>query len=129
MSDAIHQEVTFNATPSRVYAALMDSGEHATFTANGAAEISRDAGGAFSAHGGEIVGRNIELVPDRRIVQAWRVKHWPEGVYSVIRFELEDDNGGTRLVFDHWGAPEEQREHLAEGWKQRYWEPLQRYLG
>ncbi len=129
MSDSIHQEVVFPAGPARVYEALMDSGEHAAFTANGAAEISREVGGAFSTHGGHILGRNLELVPDRRIVQAWRVKDWPEGMYSVIRFELKDEGGKTRLVFDHWGAPDDQRDHLAEGWKQRYWEPLGAYLG
>lgn len=129
MTGPIHQEVVFNAEPKRIYEALMDSAKHAAFTANGDANISREAGGPFSTHGGEIVGRNIELVPDQRIVQAWRVKHWPEGMYTVIRYELNDDGGKTRLVFDQWGAPADQAEHLAEGWKARYWQPLERYLG
>ena len=128
MSDAIHQEVLIEASPKRVYEALMDSRQHAEFTANGAAEISRAAGGAWSAHGGHITGRNIELVPDRMIVQAWRVKDWPAGVYSVVRFELNGEGDRTRLVFDQWGAPPEQREHLAQGWTARYWEPLRKYL-
>ena len=128
MSEPIHQEVVFAAAPARIYAALMDSGEHAAFTANGAAEISREPGGAFSTHGGHITGRNIELVPGRRIVQAWRVQGWPDGMYSVIRFELNDEDGQTRLVFDHWGAPDDQAAHLAEGWNTRYWEPLRAFL-
>lgn len=106
----------------------MDSRQHAAFTANGDAEISREVGGAFSAHGGYIEGRNVELVPNRRIVQAWRVKDWPEGVYSVVRFELKDEGSATRIVFDHWGAPEDARDHLAEGWQARYWQPLAQYL-
>jgi uncharacterized protein YndB with AHSA1/START domain len=126
--DAIHQEVVFETSPKRVYEALMDSGQHAAFTGNGAAEISREAGGAWSAHGGHITGRNIELVPDRMIVQAWRAKDWPAGVYSVVRFELKSEGNKTRLVLDHWGAPAEHREHLAQGWSARYWEPLRKYL-
>jgi uncharacterized protein YndB with AHSA1/START domain len=128
MSEPIHQEVVFNAAPARIYEVLMDSGEHAAFTANGAADISREAGGAFSTHGGHITGRNIELVPGRRIVQAWRVKGWPDGMYSVVRFELQGEGDRTRLVFDHWGAPDDQRAHLAEGWTARYWEPLRKYI-
>ena len=128
MSAPIHHELSFKASPARIFQALMDSHEHAAFTANGVADISREAGGAFSTHGGQIVGRNIEIVPDRRIVQAWRVSNWPDGVYSLIRFELAGDGGGTKLIFDHWGFPAEARDHLDAGWTARYWEPLRRYL-
>jgi len=128
MSESIHQEIDFNAKPKRIYEALMDSKQHAGFTANGAAEISREAGGTFTCHGGAISGRNIELVPDKRIVQAWRVTNWDEGTYSIVRFELQDHEGGTRVVLDHAGFPEGQAEHLAPGWHERYWGPLRKYL-
>lgn len=128
MSAPIHHEVTFTAGPERIFAVLMDSDEHAAFTANGAAEISREPGGAFSAHGGQIQGRNIEIIPDRRIVQAWRVSNWPEGIYSLVRFELTPDGKGTKLVLDHWGFPDGTRDHLDSGWEARYWEPLRKYL-
>lgn len=61
MTQPVEQEVTFDATPARLYRALMDSAEHAAFT-GGAAEIAPEAGGAFRCHGGQIVVRNIELV-------------------------------------------------------------------
>ena len=47
------------------------------------AEINREAGGAFSLFKGHIIGRNVELIPNQRIVQAWRVVTWPEGAYSI----------------------------------------------
>jgi activator of HSP90 ATPase len=128
MSTPIHQEVVLNASPAKVYEALMDSAQHAAFTANGEAEISREVGGPFRAHGGAIVGRNVELVPNRRIVQAWRVANWPEGVYSIVRFELSADGAATRLVLDHVGVPDDQRPHIDAGWHSRYWEPLRKYL-
>jgi activator of HSP90 ATPase len=128
-SATIHQEVLLPASPERVYEALMDSARHAAFTANGAAQISRDEGGAFSAHGGAIVGRNVELVPNARIVQAWRVANWPAGLYSIVRFELHADGSGTRAVLDHSGVPDADRPHVDAGWHTRYWEPLRKYLG
>jgi activator of HSP90 ATPase len=106
---------------------LMDSNQHAGFT-GAPAEISRDAGGTFSCHGGQIVGRNIELVPDRRIVQAWRVANWDDGVYSLVRFEMSPSGSGTKLVLDQSGFPEGQGVHLAAGWNARYWEPMKRAL-
>jgi activator of HSP90 ATPase len=128
MSKTVHQEIEVAASPERIYDSYMDSKRHAAFTANGDADISRDAGGAFSCHGGAIVGRNLELVPNRRIVQAWRVADWDEGVYSVVRLELKPEGDGTRIVLDHWGLPEGSEEHIDSGWHTRYWDPLKKYL-
>jgi hypothetical protein len=35
-----------------------------------------------------VLGRNIELIPNRRIVQAWRAKPWEGGIYSIAKSEL-----------------------------------------
>jgi activator of HSP90 ATPase len=75
-----------------------------------------------------IVGRNVELVPGKRIVQAWRAGNWKPGVYSMVKFELEGTGNETRLAFEHTGFPEDNREHLDAGWVSNYWEPLKKYL-
>jgi activator of HSP90 ATPase len=138
--ESIHQTVTFEASRERVYAALTDAAEFNKVTLLSAAvrsgmaklakptEIAREPGGAFSLFGGLIVGRQIELVANRRIVQAWRAIEWPAGVYSIARFELVAADKGTELVFDHTGFPPGQGEHLAQGWKVNYWEPLEKFL-
>ncbi len=127
LSGAIHQEVVFKASPNRIYEALVDAQQHSEFT-GGPTEISREVGGSFSCFGGTILGRNIELLPNQRIVQAWRVSNWDDGVYSIVKFDLKEESSETRLVLDHSGFPEDQREHLEDGWKMRYWEPLRIYL-
>jgi activator of HSP90 ATPase len=78
--------------------------------------------------GDYIVGRSIELVPNALIVQAWREKTWPEGVYSIVRFALMDAGTGTKLSFDHTGFPKGAGHHLSIGWYENYWQPLRRYL-
>ena len=120
---SIHQEVTLPAPPSRIYEALVDSHRFAQITG---APASGDGveGGSFSAFGGHITGRHVELVRDKRVVQAWRAKSWPEGVYSVVRFELVPRGTGTKVVFDHEAFPAEMGEHLAQGWQSNYWENL-----
>jgi activator of HSP90 ATPase len=124
----IHQEIEIKAGPQRIYDALLDSKQFTAVTGM-PAEISRDAGGAFSTFGGLIVGRNIELVPNQRIVQAWRPASWDLGVYSVVKFELKTHNAQTTIVLDHTGFPEGSFRHLDSGWYARYWEPLKKYLG
>ncbi len=127
MSGAIHQEVVFSASPERVYKALMTAAEHSAFT-GAPAQISQDAGGVFSCYDGQVVGRNIDIVENKRIVQAWRVAAWDEGVYSIVRIELQKQGDETKLVLDHLGFDAAQQEHLDGGWHARYWEKLAKYL-
>jgi len=130
----IHEEMDFNVSPGRLYSALLDSKQFSEFTSQlggfsaSSAKIDNTEGGAFTLFDGHIMGRNIELVPDQRIVQAWRSGDWPAGVYSIVKFELKPNGTGTHLIFDHTGFPENMLSHLTEGWKVHYWEPLMKYL-
>ena len=77
---------------------------------------------------GLIVGRNVELVPSQRIVQAWRPANWEAGVYSLVKFELKAQGADTLIVLDHTGFPEGNFRHLNAGWYSHYWEPLKKFL-
>jgi len=126
-SITIHQEIEFTASPQQLYEALLGSKQFTEFSGR-PAEINREVGGAFSLFKGHIIGRNLELVPNERIVQAWRVVTWPEGAYSIVRFELKPQGSGTRLVFDHIGFPAGLHDHLAAGWEENYWSLLKKYF-
>lgn len=129
MSEPVRQQVSFQATPEHLYDVLMDSAKHAAFTGNGEVVIDRTVGGAFSAHGGMVEGRNLDLVAGKRIVQAWRTANWDAGIYSVVRMDLEAEGTGTQLTLTHSGLPADQRDHIDGGWHKMYWEPLKAYLG
>jgi activator of HSP90 ATPase len=123
----IHHEVTFDAPAARVYRALMNSAEHAEYTGL-PAHIGHAEGDTFSLFGGRIIGRHLELVPDRRIVQAWRATHWPDGLYTVVRIALRPEGNRTHLVLDHDAVPDAFAAHIERHWKTRYWEALTCYL-
>ena len=125
---SLHQEIEWKAAAQRIYEILLDSKQFSAFTGM-PATIDPAAGGAFTMFGGMIVGRNIELVPGQRIVQAWRPTHWDPGVYSVVRFELKPQGNGTLLILDHTGFPEGEYDSLFKGWGSHYWDPLKKYLG
>lgn len=127
MPTNIHQEIVFETSVERVYAAITQSEQFAEFTGK-TATISNDAGGEFCMFDGMISGRHIELVPNQRIVQAWRVGDWPDGVFSVVRFDLSSFDGRTQVVFEQKGHPEEAHDHLGLGWHKMYWEPLRNFL-
>lgn len=128
MSTRIHQEVVIGAAPEEVYRAFMDEKRHSAFT-GGASRIDAGVGGLAEMHDGQIVARNIELEPNRKIVQAWRVAAWDDGVYTLLRIGLAPDRDGTRVTLDQTGCPEDMTEHLASGWEARYWQPLREFFG
>jgi len=139
--ESIHHEVVFKANRKRVFALLTETKEFDKVIqqsgvmksgaplGNAPTAISKEAGGAFTAFGGHIVGRQIEIVVDERIVQAWRAANWAAGAFSIARFTLVDQGDSTRLVFDHVGFPKGEAEHLAAGWKAHYWEPMAKVIG
>ena len=125
---SIHHEIVFNSRLNRIFDALTKSEQFSELT-EAPATIDAQAGGLFSCFGGMITGVSLEIIANKRIVQAWRVGNWDEGVYSIIKLEfVELNESETRLIFDHWGFPQEHREHLDSGWHERYWEPLKKYL-
>jgi len=126
---AVHQEIDFQAPPAHIYEILLDAKQFAAFTKD-TAEIQRQPGGSFKLFGGRIEGRNIELVPNQRIVQAWRSSAWPAADYTIVRFELVARGSGTRIILDQAGILEDKAEwkQLDKGWPSNYWGPLHRYL-
>ena len=138
-AESIHQEAVFKAGRKRVYEVLIDTKQfdkviqlseamQSMRLGDKPTEISRELGGAFTLFGGYITGRHVELVSNERIVQAWRVGSWEPGVYSIAKFAFTEQGSGTKIVFDHTGFPKGLGEHLAEGWKSHYWEPLEKFL-
>jgi activator of HSP90 ATPase len=139
-AEAIHQEPVLNASAKRIYEALIDTAQFDKVIqlsgamksmqnlGNKPTEISREVGGAFTLFGGYVTGRQVELVPGQRIVQAWRAGSWDPGLYSIAKFELVEQGSATKIVFDHTGFPKGAAEHLASGWKAHYWEPLAKLL-
>lgn len=127
MPKAIRQSVTIKTSPRQVYAALMDSKKHGKFT-GGKAVVSRSVGGKFSVFDGYAEGVNLQLVPDRKIVQTWRASDWPKGHYSTATFALKKVASGTRLTFTQTGVPDRHYTAIKQGWIDFYWTPLKAML-
>lgn len=127
MSTVVSQTVKFDAGVERVYRAIADSTEHSAFT-GAPAQLSTELGGPFTTHGGAIEGRALELIPNERIVQAWRVADWPKGMYSIVQYKFSGDSKQSEISLTHSGLPEDAVVHIAQGWQNMYWTPLTEYL-
>lgn len=125
---SLHQEVSYPGAPARVYDTLLSSKAFTALT-GAAATIDPRVGGAFKLFEGQVDGVIVELVPNRRIVQAWRpIGDFAPGVYTLVRFELTPRAGGVLVTLDQTGFLPGHYDHLYSGWYAHYWTPLRRAL-
>lgn len=128
MCKTLKLKARFAAPPQAVYDALSDSARR-TQASGRAARMSPQIGGAFTTDDGAVRGIAVDLVPGRRIVQAWRREDFPEGAYSMAAFELSPTaGGGTELVLTHRGVPKPLLDSVESAWRQDCFPALKRYL-
>jgi len=119
--------VAFNATPEQIFELLMNSEKHSQFT-DSDCNISPKVGGKFFAYDGYIDGKNLELIPGKKIVQKWRASDWPRGHYSLVTFELKKSPEGTKLIFTQENVPSKFLDDIDKGWFEHYWDKMTKYL-
>jgi uncharacterized protein YndB with AHSA1/START domain len=116
------------ASPLDVYEAWLDSEAHSQMT-GAEARMSNKVGADFAAWDDYIRGRNLELVPGERIVQAWRTsKFTGENEDSIVTITLEEADDGTLLTLVHSNVPDEQRNYEEGGWESNYFAPMRAYF-
>src|SRR3972149_10028083 len=127
---ALEFEVTtfIPRSPREVYNAWMDSKQH-TKMAGAKAKVSNKVGGEFEAWDGYISGRNLELEPGKRIVQAWRTVEFDESEEdSRIEVVFEPVEGDTKLILRHTKLPPP-GEIYKQGWEDNYFTPMKAFFG
>lgn len=126
----ISQKILINALPNEVYHVLLDAEKHAELT-GGEVEINPVVQGKFSIFDGYCKGYTMELIPDKRIVQAWNFAEegWPEDHFSICIFELSEKDNKTELNFTQTKIPAHKSEDLKNGWKEFYWDAMETFFG
>ena len=128
MTEPICQSVKLPASPKSLFKTFLDTKLHTAMTGM-PARVSAKAGGKWSAFGGMIWGRNLLIVPNKLIVQAWRSKHFkksdPDSIL-VLTFSGNATSGRIDLV--HVNVPAQDYKGVNEGWPKFYWGPWKKYL-
>ena len=128
MTPAIQQSAQFACSPKQLFEMYMDSAKHTAATGS-PARISRKVGGTFTAFDGKLLGRNLLIVPDRMIVQAWRSAGWKRGDQdSIVVLAFSKIADGSQVDLLHVDVPEHDHEGLTKGWRKFYWEPWEQYV-
>ncbi|MBI4407540.1 MAG: SRPBCC domain-containing protein [Candidatus Kerfeldbacteria bacterium] len=116
------------ATPAQIYAAWLDGKKHAAMT-GGKATGSAKVGSKFTAWDGYIWGKNVKLLKDKLIVQAWRTSEFSDDdPDSTLTITLTKIKSGTKLSLKHGGTPKTQEASYRSGWHEHYFDPMQEYF-
>ena len=115
------------ASPPAIYRAWLNSQTHTKMTGS-PAQASPEVSAEFSAWDGYIHGRNLELDPPRRILQAWRTIEFAENdPDSLLEVLLQPVEGGTQVVLRHSNLPAH-GDQYREGWVENYFTPMKAYF-
>jgi activator of HSP90 ATPase len=124
----IVQSATFKASPEELFDIYTNSKKHSAATGM-KASVSAKVGGKFRAFDGMLAGRNLEVIPSRMIVQAWRATHWKDSdLDSILVLNFSKAPGGARIDLVHVGVPAHDHQGVTNGWPKYYWKPWKKYL-
>lgn len=121
----IKQTYLINASLSKVWQALVDP-KIINDWGGGLAKMSDKEGEEFSLWGGDIHGKNIAVVPNNKLVQAWKEKDWKD--YSKVTFILREEGDKTKVELLHEDVPDSSAKAIENGWKEYYLGPLKTLL-
>lgn len=105
------------ADPEEVFAALTNPFQIELWSGY-PADMKPEVGYVFSLWEGDITGVNLEVVPNKRLVQEWFFGEQDE--QSIVRITLKKAGGRTLLDLNHTNIPEDVYEEITEGWRDYY---------
>jgi activator of HSP90 ATPase len=111
--------------PEQVYLALTNpitiqlwSGEPAV--------MSTEPGSEFALWDGSIAGKNLEFIPNKKIVQEWYFGDQEEE--SIVTIIIHEHKHGSSVEVRQTNIPDEDYENIVEGWNVNYFGSLDEFF-
>ena len=114
-----------SAEPSDVYAALTNPYTIELWSGYSAV-MSEEEGSEFSLWEGDITGRNIQFIPNHKVVQEWFFGDQTEK--SLVTIIIEPDRENSKVTVEHTNIPDEDFADIAEGWREYYFGAINNFF-
>jgi activator of HSP90 ATPase len=88
------------------------------------AEMQLSGEGAFSLWDETIVGHNVEIIEEEKIVQQWYFGQADETHPSLVQLALFPHKKGTSIHVKHTNIPADVYENIVSGWQNTYMRSL-----
>ncbi len=118
MTKPIRKSYVINASVSTVWDALVNP-KTIDRWGGGKAVMSDHEGAPFSLWNGDIHGKNLKVIREKKLVQEWIAgRKWTKP--SKATFTLRADRDKTRVELVHTGVPENEWDEINDGWDWYY---------
>jgi activator of HSP90 ATPase len=122
----------FRTTAEEMYTTFTDPQRIAAFTRGAPRQFDgAQVGGKFSIFDGNVNGEFVKLDKPKQIVQKWRLAQWPEGHFSTleINFDQNDVDGVTQMRVSWTGVPVGQEDVTKQNWDVYYVRSIKQTFG
>jgi activator of HSP90 ATPase len=114
-----------NAEPSDIYAAITNPITIELWSGY-PAEMSTEPGSEFSLWEGDITGKNIEFIQDKKVVQEWYFGDQTEK--SIVTIIITPDRENSNISVEQTNIPDEEYSGIAEGWREYYFDAIKSFF-
>jgi activator of HSP90 ATPase len=134
MSQELKFKVKYRVPPQIIYEALTNQEMMIKYTQT-TAKFDNTNGSAFSMYDGNILGVNVDLQPNTKIVQQWKFSTWNEYADLTILFSERAGNESTIFItmkkipnLDKTNRNVELKV-VENGWHAQIFKKINQYLG
>lgn len=106
-----------NAEPSDVYSAITNPYTIELWSGYPAI-MSEEPGSEFSLWEGDITGKNLEFIKDRKVVQEWYFGDQEEK--SIVTITIQPDREDSIVTVEQTNIPDDDFAGISEGWREFY---------
>jgi len=121
----IRKVYTISAPRKKVWKALVDP-KVINEWGGGPSKMDEKIGTEFWLWGGDIHGKNMEVIKEEKLVQQWFGGDWPNP--SIATFTIQQENNKTILELEHSNVPDEEVNDIEQGWDDYYLGPMKKML-
>ena len=122
----IHKTYKIKAPIEKVWQALIDP-KIIDDWGGGPAKMDDKAGTHFTLWGGDIYGKNTEVIENKKLAQDWYSKKDQTGPTKVV-FSLKSDGSSTELTLNQNQVSDQAYSDLSSGWDDYYCGAIKKLL-
>jgi activator of HSP90 ATPase len=116
-----------SASPEEVYIAITNPLTIKMWT-DQEAQMSTIANTEFSIMDESIIGKNIEFIENKKVVQEWYFGDTEIASIVTIKIHAHGDGNSSSVELKHSNIPDEAYDDIVEGWNSAYFGSLQDFF-